>query len=81
MELKERAAALRELADNLDAVDELEAEHELAKAAYVSDRTEENKQAKRLVAEALTVAREAVRNAPIRDVDPNGMKITPATVG
>lgn len=81
MELKERAAALRELADNLEAVAELEVEHEALKAAYAADLTEENKNAKRLAADALTAARMAVRTAPIRDVDPNGMTLTPATVG
>lgn len=81
MELKERAEALRNLADDLEAVDELTAEHEAAKDRYAKDKSDENKLAKRLAADALTVARQAVRDAPIRDVDPNGTKITPATVG
>jgi hypothetical protein len=81
MDLKERATALRELADNLEAVAELEDAHELAKAAYAEDLSAENKLIKRLAADALTAARMAVRNSPIKDVDPNGMKITPLTVG
>ncbi len=81
MNLRERAAALRVLADDYEAVAVLEEEFDAAKQAYKNDQSPENKQAKRTLGEALALAREAVRNAPVKDLEPNGIKITPVTVG
>ena len=76
----ERVAALRKLADDLDVLAVLEQENLAAKNAYREDRSDENKEAKRKAAAALALARESVRNSPVRDVEPGGVSITPASV-
>jgi hypothetical protein len=76
----ERVAALRKLADDLDVLATLERDYVAAKSAYQADRSDENKEAKRKAASALALARESVRNSPVRDVEPGGMSITPSTV-
>lgn len=81
MNVRERVEALKSLAADLEAVAVLEEEHAAAKQAYRDSQTPANKEAKRTAALALTLAREAVRESPVKDVEPGGMTITPATVG
>lgn len=79
--IRERVDALKKLAEDLEVVAVLEEENLRAKETFRSDPSEKNKVAKRRAAEALALAREATRNSPVRDVEPGGMTITPATVG
>lgn len=81
MDVRERVDALKKLADDLMVVAELEDELRVAKEAYASEKTDENKEAKRRASLALSLAREAIRNSPVKDVEPGGMTITPAVVG
>jgi pyruvate kinase len=57
----ERAAALREQAERLDTIADLEEAAADAKAAYQADQNDRTKAAHRKASQALTDAREALR--------------------
>jgi len=76
----DQAAALRRLADDLEALGGLEESHAAAVQAYRDDPSEENKTAYQEASEALRAHRQVVRESPVKAVEPGGMTITPAAV-
>lgn len=79
MSAQERAAALREQADRLDSIADLEEAAGKAKAAYQDDRENDRKKsAHRKASQALATAREALRAEQVqRSVDAGGVAVTP----